>query len=225
MAGNAVVSCSFSTEGHPAAPKILSGPDWNRTKPGFVPYDIQIGRLPHMLGPQHYLFFDERVGRKGRRPWIFRNIRLYEDGSPDPGPLSFTLSKFSPRLAIRVSREIRDIRDGLAPGSGQGGRRRSCDPSSRAQNTVNYPLDYNITENTILAFDLDVIDENNAGRGNGIGLSPTRPLWTRKKTPPRYFHFQEGRASHDPRVGFQDPAIGAYSIRNTSPTRSTPIRL
>ena len=210
--GNAIVSCSFPIEGHPAPPKVLSSPDWNRTKPGFVPYDIQIGQLPHMLGQQHYLFFPMNVwGGKAGGNWIFRNIRLYEDGSPDPGPLTFAFSKFSPRVTSQTKKPSVIVSGTVWVEDG------GHAVHLKGANTVNYPLDYNITENTILAFDLNVINESNSGRGNGIGLSPLAACEDPKEDGARYFHFQEGRASHDPRVGFQDPSIGAYSYPEYQP--------
>lgn len=210
LGANTVASCTFPMEQSRAnlddlkASKVLSSPDWNRTAPGFIPYDIEIGQVPEMLGQQHFLFFQSETG-KGRGEWVFRNIRLYEQGSPDPGPMTFNPTKFSPR--------------------GSKGGKGSADSLMVEDNghsvhlknaaTFNYPLDYNITPKTILSFDLDVIEATKVGPANGIGLSADAPPAKSDKL--QFFNFLSGHAANAPNNGFNDASLGAYSYPRYQP--------
>ena len=247
--GNAVISGCFPVEASEimamekagedrSHPKILTSPDWNRTKPGFIPYQIRIGQVPGgaTLGPQHQLFFEmDHGGAKGdqsRAEWVFRNVRLYEEGSPDPGPTTFDPSKFAARGDIKSTRvanpaapltSISETAPPAAPARAQKNAQVAPIPPGTITvednghavhfnnaPSVNYPMDYTITDKTIMAFDLDVIDQTKAGSHNGIGLSPDASAANNEDSP-RYFHFLGGASSHDPRSGFNEPSIGAYS--------------
>ena len=82
--------------------------------------------------------------------------------------------------------------------------------------SVNYPFDYTVTDKTIMAFDLDVIDNSHAGAANGIGLSPDANA-TNKDDAPHYFHFLSGGGATDGKNGFNEPALGAYSYPTYEP--------
>ena len=241
-------------------PKTLTSPDWNRTKPGFVPYQIKIGQVPAMLGPQHELFFEtaqtvfSKVNDRGSgdavaksagpRPkqdlqaeWVFRNVRFYEEGSPDPGPATFDPSKFSarppplnktpnpsPAPLTTISESTPPVPDktpkpkpvppipaGAVTVEDNGHAVHLKDPP-----TVNYPLNYTVTPKTIMAFDLDVVDKSKVGHGNGIGLSPD-VVTTKEDEASHYFEFMDGAVANDPRHGFTDPSLGAYPYPTFKP--------
>ena len=244
--GNAIISDSFRTgtgkSDERPQPKTLTSPDWNRTKPGFVPYQIQIGQVSNgaTLGPQHELFFKSGSaanGEKQQAEWVFRNIRFYEEGSPDPGPITFAPSKFSVRPQLLTKKPafsaatapLTTVSETAPPVPAKPPPPPKPAPSStvrvednghavhlRDAPTVNYPLDYTITPKTIMAFDLDVIDTSKVGRENGIGLSPDASA-ANSEDSPRYFHFLGGHASNDPRAGFSDPSLGAYPYPTYKP--------
>ena len=118
-----VISAPLANGADKRTPKTLTSPDWNRTKPGFVPYEIQLGQIPGgaTLGPQHELIFRAGVPQEGGKlqaEWVFRNIRFYEEGSPDPGPTTFDPAKFSVRtgapktLPLHHRSPHQDQRDG-----------------------------------------------------------------------------------------------------------------
>ena len=221
--GGAVIGCSFHTGTGKVGkqlPKILTSPDWNRTKPGFVPYRIEIGQVSDMLGRQHFLFFKTANATQGGQPhdnFVFRNVRLYEEGSPDPGPTTFDPTKFSVRPQrhfIRKTGSSAAAPNPIAPGTVM------VEDNGHAVHflnalTVNYPLNYTITANTILAFDLNLI-ECVPGRGHGIGLSPDVSK-TPKDDALHYLDFMRGAVGRDPAAGVQDPAHGAYPYPTYEP--------
>ena len=271
--GNAVISCGLPTDGAEEPPKTLTSPEWNRTKPGFVPYQIKIGQLPGAatLGPQKELFFEtdqtvddgkhgidlKKLSGKEEAPkapkedihaeFVFRNVRLYEEGQPDPGPVTFDPAQFATRGSISSKKAdpppapLTSVSETapsvpakpvkikppapIPPGSVK------VEDNGHAVHlinapTVNYPMNYTITPHTIMAFDLDVVDASKAGRENGIGLSPATS-GSSKDDAPHYFHFLGGHSSNDPRDGFKDPALGAYTYPTYNPntlyTDSTPL--
>ena len=240
--GNAIVSASFHNagSGKGAQPKILSSPDWNRTKPGFVPYQIQIGQVPGMLGQQHELFFKTAGAAPGeplRDNFVVRNVRLYEEGCPDPGPITLDPGKFSirpqpqflkktpaatPLTTVSETAPPEPTKPSPAPKSSKpiASGTVTVEDNGHAVHfnnapTVNYPMNYTITDKTILAFDLDVIDCT-PGKGNGIGFSPEVSTM-KQEDALRCFDFMGGKVTHDPRQGFNDPALGAYSYPTYQP--------
>ena len=260
-AGNAIISGCFpidsvekqSTpkegEGN-LPPKILTSPDWNRTKAAFVPYQIKIGQIPGgaTRGPQHNLFF--MMGARGggsagnglQAEWMIRNIRLYEEGSPDPGPMTFDPSQFSVRGAKKgnpsATAPLTTVSETAPPVPPKPAKPANASPIPSGTVTVadnghsvhlkdapsvNYPVNYTITPNTILAFDLDVIDHTHAGKDNGIGLSPDSG-GDNKENASHCFNFLGG---HDPRSGIKDPSAGAFAyptyVPNTLYTDSIPL--
>ena len=261
--GNAVISNAGRVSGGAAVSKTLTSPDWNRTQAGFVPYQIKIGQLPAMLGPQHELFFEtaqnvdsgkhgiDMAKLNGKTPapkapkasleaeWVFRNVRFYEEGQPDPGPTTFDPSQFSvrpkpPLFAKKATppaplTTISETAPPVAP--------KAPPPAKPAQPippgtvtvednghavhlkdapSINYPLNYNVTPHTIMAFDLGVIDKSKLGKGNGIGLSPT-PIASKDDEASHYFDFMGGHTANDPRHGFSDSFLGAHPILTFKP--------
>ena len=238
--GNAIISSGMTAAGK-APPKTLTDPDWNRTKSGFVSYQIQLGQIPGgaTLGPQHVLFFKTSPPLNGgptQAEWIFRNVRLYEEGSPDPGPTTFDPSKFSARIGTggrtldSAPAPITAISETTPPvPSKTVTRTKPIPPGSvtiednghavhlKNPISVNYPYEYTITDKTIMAFDLDVIDHSKVGDLDGIGFSPDASGSNREDAG-HYFHFLGGRAAHDPRDGFNDPTLGAFSYPTYAPS-------
>ena len=230
---------ALKKEGEKDQQKILTSADWNRAKPAFVPYQVKIGQIPggNTLGPQHDIFF-EMGGRGGtggsglQADWMIRNIRLYEEGSPDPGPMTFDPAQFSVRAPKKgdpsATAPLTQVSE-TAPAPPTPAKK-APKPSSIPAGTVtvddnghavhlkdapsvNYPVNYTITPHTILAFDLDVVDHSHAGKDNGIGLSPDSG-GDNKNDAPRLFNFLGGK---DPRGGFRDPSSGAFAYPTYSP--------
>ncbi len=167
--GNSVVSCSLPAGQQRSLSKILSSPDWNRPPAGFWPYKIHIGQVPYLPGPQHYLFFQmSPVGKNEQLQdeWTFRNVRIYEEGAPEPKPLVFDASLFAPRPNVQQSKNPPAIPAGSLTIEDNG-----HSVHLKNSESVNYPFEYTITPHTILAFDLDVIDKSKIG-GNGNGIGP-----------------------------------------------------
>ena len=244
--GDAVVSSCFPVDRADTEPKaqskVLTNPDWNRTKPGFVPYQIQLGQVPGgaTLGPQRDLVFrtGSPPGEGPRGEWVFRNVRFYEEGSPDPGPMTFDPSLLTERRIIKGDRQPPPPSDAplttiseTAPPASHTALPKA--PKSVPQGTVtvednghaihlrdapsvNYPLNYNDTPNTIMAFDLDVIDATGVGDNNGVGLTPEAVGATRDDDE-HFFHFLGGKSSSNLKYGFKDPSIGAYSYPSYQP--------
>ncbi len=217
--GDIILTSSLpSPPGQNAVAKVLTGRDWNRPPAGFMPYRFQIGRLPYMVGPQSYLFFQMAKDLpKLHGEWIFRNVRLYEEGARDPGPMAFDLSQFTPRLkphqlAIKPPPTVEGV---TIEDNGHSVHLKNS-------GSVNYPVNYTITPHTILAFDLDVIDKAGAGdNGDGIGLD-VQPVDLYPGNQWRYLNFM-GTG----RYGIFEPALGAYNYpfyeANTLYTDAVPL--
>ena len=210
--GNALVSCSLPAGLQKPVSKMLTSPDWNRPAAGFWPYKVHIGHLPDLIGPQHNLFFLTGRLPKGQElhaEWIFRNIRLYEEGSPDPGPtVTFDRAKFTARYPANEKNPPAIPPDSV-----------TVEDNGHAVHlknaiSVNYPFDYTVTPRTILAFDVDVIDRSNCGLLNGIGLHPDSSASQDDNL--HSFNFL-GQLEGDPRFGFYEPSLGAYAYPTYEP--------
>jgi len=221
--GYSVISTSFPTRAAKTLSKTLSSPDWNRPPPASWPYKIKIGQVPYMPGQQHFLTFEmSQTGKNEFSPgdWIFRNVRLYEEGSPEPKPIAFDQSLFTPRATGLEGSNTPSI-----PAGGVTVEDAGLSVHMKNAICVNYPFDYNITPHTILAFDLQVINRGKLGQNNGIGLdSQTSDVYPKNEG--RFFNFFGG--GRDPgRFGFYEPALGAYEYPvyepNTLYTDSVPV--
>lgn len=188
-------------------PKAFASPDWNR-KSGAWPYRIRIGQIPELVGLQKFLYF--KMGwRNGQThaDWVFRNVRLYEEGAPEPAPLSFDATRFSPRIPPGSKDSAEIVPPGTVIVENEG---RAVHLKNAA--SVNYPLDYVITPRTVLAFELELIDRGDANFGAGIGLD-SDPVAKNAMGYHGYFNFLPG----DLRWGFQDPELGAYPYPSFQP--------
>ncbi len=196
-----IISASLPSTLREPASKTLTGADWNRAPAGFLPYHFKIGQLPYMAGQQHYLFFQmSKAAKSLQAEWVFRNIRLYEEGSSEPAPLTFDASKFTPRLS-RQDKPTTTVEGVAVEDEGHAVHLTNSGP-------VNYPLEYTITPHTVLAFELNVIDHTHLGNtGNGIGLDTQNAdiypgsLW-------RFVNFTAAAAEGR---GVFEPALGAYN--------------
>jgi hypothetical protein len=193
-------------------PMNLTSPDWNRVPPEVLPYKIHIGQIPYMQGPQQFMIFEmAQLGKNepSDAEWTYRNIRLYEDGSPDPKPLTFDPTLFTPRVSPIAGKSNPPPPGGLTV--------EDDGHSVHFKNSIsyNYPLNYTITPKTILAFDLAVEEKNKVGTsGSGIGLD-TQPADITVPNFGRFFNFLTGR---DPgRFGFFEPTLGCYAFPNYLP--------
>jgi hypothetical protein len=203
--GDIILTSSLPNSGKRPVSKVLTSTDWNRPPAGFMPYHFQIGRLAWMTGPQHYLFFPMSKDLKNpHAEWIFRNIRLYEESSPNPGPLTFDASKFTPRLGKQSPAGAN-----TEPVEGVTIEDNGHTVHLKNSGSLNYPCDYTITPHTVLAFDVEVVDKSGIGpNGNGIGLD-VQPVDVFPGTQWRYINFM---ASPDAgRYGIYEPALGAYA--------------
>ncbi len=201
--GNIILTSSLPSPGKNTVSKILTSSDWNRPPAGFLPYHFQIGRLPYMVGPQHYLFFQMSKDSKDlHAEWIFRNVRLYEEGARDPGPITFDASKFTPRLHQQPKGPPPAVEGVTLEDGGHAVHLKNS-------GSLNYLCDYTITPHTVLAFDVDVVDKSGIGpNGNGIGVD-VQPLDLFPGKQWRYINFM---ATPDPgRYGIYEPALGAYA--------------
>ena len=220
--GDAVVSCSLPAGERLTTQKTLSSPDWNRAPAGFVPYKIHIGQVPYMPGAQHFLFFEMSLLNKGELPeaeWIFRNVRLYEEGSPESQAVVFDAARFMPRVRTGAKNAVTIPTGSLAI--------EDAGHSVHLKNgvSVNYPLEYTITPKTILAFDLNVVDKTHIGpTGNGIGLD-SQAADDYPSYEGRFFNFLTGR--DEGRFGFFEPSLGAHGYPfyepNTLYTDTVPV--
>jgi hypothetical protein len=219
--GDIIMSYSLPTPLQAPMPKILTSPDWNRPPEAFLPFRFEIGRLPYMAGPQKYLFFQMSKDAKDlHAEWIFRNVRLYEEGQPDPGPMMFDATLFTPRLRQQQQTS-------KTPVALEGVSIEDNGNSVHVKNSgsLNYPINYTITPHTILAFDLDVIDHSGVGTtGNGIGVD----VQSVDLFPGNQWRYMNFTATVDPgRFGIYEPALGAYCYPfyapNTLYTDSVPL--
>jgi hypothetical protein len=206
-AGNGVFTASLPARTKTPVSKVFTSPDWNRPSPGFVPFHIQIGRIPLMIGQQHNLIFEmQQVKDKDlSAEWVYRNVRLYEEGQPDPGPITFDPSLFTAR--IRAQQVKPNTTVPIPPGSvmiEDGGHTLHVKNSG----SLNYPFEYKITPHTILAFDLNLIDKSKISPGNGIGLD-SQPLEMFVDRQGHFFNFMT--YSDWGRFGFFEPSLGAYN--------------
>ena len=207
-AGNGVFTASLPARASEPASKVFTSPDWNRSSPGFVPYHIQIGQIPLMIGQQHNLIFEMSQKAKDNdlhAEWAYRNIRLYEEGQPDPGPITFDPSLFTARIKSQLVKPNTTVP--IPPGSvmiEDGGHIVHVKNSG----SLNYPFEYKITPHTILAFDLNLIDKSNIGSANGIGLD-SQPFEVLVDRQGHFFNFMT--YSDWGRFGFFEPSLGAYN--------------
>ena len=167
--GDSVVSATIPAMFHNPEVKKLTSPDWNRGPAGFQHYKVRLGGFSQTLwGPQHHLLFLTSFcgGNVTHADWIFRNIRFYEEGQPDPGPITFDRSKFRARRIPWANKQpVLDFAMLRLEDNGHSVHLRQAVG-------VDYPYEYNVTPHTIMAFDLNVIDASGCNLGNGIGLSP-----------------------------------------------------
>jgi hypothetical protein len=168
---NSIVNCSYPDRVDRVASRVFSSPDWNRPNGQFISYKLQIGKRQPMLGPQQFFFFPSMlVGDDGKTPshfdWTFRNIRLYEEGDPDPGPMTFDQTKFTQRLRVGSNRaQVPPVPDGtvMVEDSGHSIHIKDAPP-------VNYPISYTVTPHTVLAFDLEITDRTNTNHWGAYGI-------------------------------------------------------
>ena len=204
---NIITTCSLPSRSQKTTTKEFASPDWNRPPAGFVPFQVRIGLVPRMIGPQHDLTFEmqQLPTNDLHAEWVYRNVRLYEEGQPDPGPISFQPSFFTARIGKQQTKPntIAPIPPGSVMIEDDGHTLHLKNSGS-----LNYPFEYTITPHTILAFDLNVLDKSNVGYSNGIGLD-SQPF---EKFVNREGHFFNFMSFVIPGVfGFYDPAIGAYN--------------
>ena len=198
--GRAVVSCSLPVRLGKTTSKVFSSPDWNRGNDAFRPYKVQIGQVPQLLGEQHFLCFAMQTSKKESKPdWVFRSVRLYEQGSPPPEPIAFDPAKFTRRMTAGA-RAAAIPADAIAVADGG----HTLHLAGRIN--FNYPADYTVTPRTVLEFDVRIII-NEISHAGGIGLDPTADP---KDDPQRR------------RCSISQPAIRAWgsSIRSSGPRLS-----
>ncbi|NNM88489.1 MAG: hypothetical protein HKL95_08215, partial [Phycisphaerae bacterium] len=102
---SSIVSCSFPHGPYPTHSRHFTSPDWNRPN-RFWHYRIALGRLPQLRGRCRYLYFKctpaGRSGAKRRNEWIFRNLRLYQQGAKTSTPVVFRRSLFTRRRWVHA---------------------------------------------------------------------------------------------------------------------------